>query len=82
MRKKYMKIKIPISATDLVRISSTREILSGIHYEALIPDTLALAERARLAINAMTSAINEKLDYEYCWRVCLVPPGVNPTSAD
>lgn len=60
--------------TDLVRMRSTRQILSGIRYEALVPDTLDLAERAQLAINAMTGAINEELDYEYCWHLSLVPP--------
>jgi hypothetical protein len=61
-------------ATRRPEVGSTRQIIEGKRYEAEVPDTLDLADRARLAINAMTGAINEDLDYEYCWMVSLVPP--------
>jgi len=35
-------------------------------YEAEVPDTLDLAERARIAINALTRQFDPELDYEIC----------------
>jgi len=52
--------------------------LNGKHYQATVPDTLDLVERADLAINAITGAIDEKLDYEFFWGVDFVPPHVFP----
>ena len=46
---------------------------AGQRYEALVPDTLDLAERARLAIHAMTENPNPEADYEPYWNVCWVP---------
>ena len=36
----------------------------GNYYEAEVPDTLDLAERARLGLNHYTESIREELDYE------------------
>ena len=36
----------------------------GTYYEATAPDTLDLAERARLGLNHFTESIREELDYE------------------
>ena len=41
-----------------------RPELPGESYQATVPATLDLAERARLAINALTGMINPKSDYE------------------
>jgi hypothetical protein len=41
---------------------------AGTYYEATVPQTLDLAERARLGINHFTSNISEKDDYEMHWR--------------
>ncbi len=45
----------------------------GTYYEANVPGTLDLAERARLGINHLTSIISEKDDYEMCWRAGPAP---------
>src|SRR5437763_8959800 len=47
-------------------INSPRE--KGVYYDVIIPDTLDLAERARLGINHFTSIISEQDDYEMYWR--------------
>ncbi|MBI2841974.1 MAG: hypothetical protein HYX78_01090 [Armatimonadetes bacterium] len=39
----------------------------GSYYEATVPDTLDLAERAKLGINHFTSIISPKDDYEMYW---------------
>ena len=36
--------------------------------EELVPDTLDLAERARLAIHGMTGPTDPEADYEVYWR--------------
>ena len=41
----------------------------GEHYEALVPDTLDLAERARLAVHGLTSDVDPKDDYFIWWLV-------------
>jgi hypothetical protein len=41
----------------------------GQRYEALVPDTLDLAERARLAIHGMTEPTDPQADYEVYWHV-------------
>ena len=46
---------------------------AGQHYEAMVPDTLDLADRARLAIHAMTENPNPAADYEPFWQVSFVP---------
>src|SRR5262245_27462593 len=48
----------------------------GETYEALVPDTLDLAERARLAINALTEMLNPNLDQQLYFSVCCMadPP--------
>ena len=45
----------------------------GERYEAMVPDTLDLAERARLAIHAMTENPNPLADFEPYWRVSWTP---------
>ena len=47
--------------------------LAGEYYDAMVPDTLDLAERARLAIHAMTENPNPAADYECYWYVSWVP---------
>lgn len=42
---------------------------SGERYEIMVPDTLDLQERARLAIHAMTEVADPLADYEIYWRV-------------
>src|SRR5689334_17928152 len=37
----------------------------GQSYDALVPATLDLAERAKLALNALTEMVNPNMDYEY-----------------
>ncbi|MFH1008797.1 MAG: hypothetical protein V1800_15075 [Candidatus Latescibacterota bacterium] len=39
----------------------------GSYYDATVPETLDLAERARLGLNHLTSIIREEQDYEMCW---------------
>ena len=49
----------------------------GVHYEAEIPDTLELSERAVLSINAMTRLVNPEFDYaQYTWANLHVDPPV------
>ena len=38
-------------------------------HEATVPDTLDIAERARLALNALTETTNPEVDYEVYWIV-------------
>ena len=45
----------------------------GERYESMVPDTLDLAERARLAIHAMTENPDPDADYEPLWQVELLP---------
>ena len=45
----------------------------GERYEALVPDTLDLAEHARWAIHAMTENPNPAADYEPYWSIGWVP---------
>ena len=49
--------------------------IEGEHYEATIPDTLDLADRARLALNGLGGCLDPALDYEiYFWvRYCVQP---------
>lgn len=39
----------------------------GNYYDVTVPDTVDLAERARLGLNHLTSVIREEQDYEMCW---------------
>src|ERR1700685_415543 len=39
--------------------------LNGEHYEAQVPDTLDLSDRARLAINGLTRGVDAEHDYEH-----------------
>jgi hypothetical protein len=57
----------------------TRPAVTG-YYQAVIPDTLDLPERARLGINALISEISPKFDYECWWLIYVLPPGVEPHS--
>src|SRR5437588_1550154 len=47
----------------------------GKYYEAEVPDTLDLAEHARLGINHFTESIRENLDYEMIMGVKFAPDG-------
>ena len=47
-------------------LNRPREV--GRYYEARVPDTLDLAERARLGVNHFTSIISVAHDYEMFWR--------------
>ncbi len=49
-----------------------------VRYTATVPDTLDLAERAKLAINALIGQIEPKFDYECWWRMHLVPLSIDP----
>jgi len=54
--------------------------VSGQRYEAVVPDTLDLAERARLGLNHFTSIISEENDCEMYWGGGFGdnnPPGMN-----
>jgi hypothetical protein len=42
---------------------------SGERYEAMVPDTLDLQERAALAVNGLTGPTDPAADYEIYWRV-------------
>jgi hypothetical protein len=42
----------------------------GERYEAVVPDTLDLAERASLAVNGLTGPLDPAVDYELYWRAC------------
>ncbi len=48
---------------------------SARYYQATVPDTLDLAERARLGINHFTESIRENLDYEMIMGVKFTPDG-------
>ena len=49
-------------------------------YEAVVPDTLDLAERAKIGINALIGEIEPKFDYECWWLIHILPPSVSPHS--
>ena len=42
---------------------------TGKRYEAMVPDTLDLQERATLAVHGLTSPTNPSADHEICWLV-------------
>ena len=44
---------------------------AGVRYEAVVPDTLDLQERAAQAVNALTEPTDPNADYELYWRVFL-----------
>ena len=52
--------------------------MPGARYTASVPDTLDLAERAKLAINALIGQIEPRFEYECWWRMHLVPLSVDP----
>jgi hypothetical protein len=56
----------------------------GEHYDAVVPATLDLAERARLAIHGMTSMTNPHLDYEMYFIVNHMsqPPSMDLSPSD
>ncbi len=53
--------------TRTPKIRSPSEL--GSYYEVEVPDTLDLAERARLGVNHFTMSISEEDDYEMYWGV-------------
>jgi len=54
-------------------------LIPGERYETTAPDTLDLAERAELAVNAMAGALNEARDYEYFWLTFYAQPFEEPS---
>ncbi len=56
----------------------------GEYYDALVPATLDLAERARLAIHGVTSMTNPNIDYEMYFGVSHMsqPPAMNHSASD
>ena len=48
----------------------------GIRYRAAVPDTLDLAWRGELALNAVTGTVSPNLDFESHWIQTYIPPGV------
>jgi len=56
----------------------------GEYYNAIVPATLDLAERARLAVHAMTSMTNPNLDYEMYFPVAHMaqPPAMYVSQSD
>ena len=60
----YIRSEIP--AFDVPPVTGERT-------EALVPDTLDLADSARLAIHAMTENPNPEADYEPYWSITFVP---------
>ena len=56
----------------------------GEYYDALVPATLDLAERARLAIHRVTSMTNPNIDYEMYFGVSHMsqPPAMNHSASD
>src|SRR5690348_5089873 len=57
---------------------------TGEYFEAVVPATLDLAERARLAAHAMTSMTNPNLDYEMYFPVAHMsqPPAMYVSQSD
>lgn len=53
-----------------------RPVAVGTYYEAVVPDTLDLAERAKYGVNHFTMSISEQHDYEMYWGV--QPIGYSP----
>jgi len=53
--------------------------LTGEYYESVVPDTLDLAERARLAVNALTGSADPRNNYEIfqCAHLDQQPPNFN-----
>ena len=56
----------------------------GDRYEAMVPDTLDLQERARMGVNCLTSSTDPEADYEMYWGVDFRtrPPVMSHTFAD
>ncbi len=56
----------------------------GHYYEAIVPATLDLAERARLATHALTSMTNPKMDHEIFFTVSHMtrPPAMDHNASD
>ncbi len=63
---KAMSKKNPDNTTEEVKTMQTSIHDNGTRYRATVPDTLDLAERARLAINALTGSADERFFYESC----------------
>jgi hypothetical protein len=73
--------KIPVVSLEKVQNMSTIEYIRkeippfhfpdypGERYEALVPDTLDLQERAVLGVNGLTGPTDPEADYEIYWRV-------------
>lgn len=55
------------SSGESREVSVTVPAASGQYCVVTVPDTLDLAERARLGLNHLTSVIREEQDYEMCW---------------
>jgi len=68
------------TARDDVTDNINRPAIDGETYEATVPDTLDLAERARYGLNHFTRSISEEHDYEMYWGV--QPLGLSPEMMD
>ncbi|MCH2126504.1 MAG: glycoside hydrolase family 127 protein [Pirellulaceae bacterium] len=53
-----------LRAQGLTAPQPAESLLQGSYYQAVVPDTLDLAERARLAVNAITGAADPHNNYE------------------
>ncbi len=56
----------------------------GQYYKAVVPATLDLAERARLAVHGLTAMTNPNIDYEQFFTVCHMsqPPAMDHNASD
>ena len=56
----------------------------GVYYDAVVPATLDLAERARLALNGLTSMTNPNIDYEQYFTITHMsrPPAMDHNASD
>ena len=59
----YINPDAPIPATP---------VYPGERYEALVPATLGMAERASLSVNALTETTDPSYDYQMYWIIDLL----------
>ena len=60
---------LPLLSICLLLVGLPAGCAAGQSYEATVPDTLDLADRAGLAINGLTGSLDVKADYEIYFRV-------------
>ena len=54
---------LDVAADGLKAPTRTQSALQGEYYDAVVPATLDLAERARLAVNAITGSVDPNNNY-------------------